>query len=162
MCAALGAMCLLAGLNMASAAEPGPGAKKTWLVSSDELIQAALTNNLDIQISRIQPRQDLFAINGLYSAYEPAFGMSARHNYSAFPSGIFTETGQLYPGGTQDINSYQVGIGGAGGGNILTPWGLSYSMTGPISQQRETGAPEVIFLQSRNFALSAAAEKCLD
>ena len=153
-CAALGAICLMPRLDMATASEPGRGAgQKKWVVNSDDLIQKALTNNLDILISRIQPQQDQFSLNGLYSAYEPAIGVSATHNYNESPGGLFAEIGYEFQPITQRINNYQLGLGGAGGGNVLTPWGTSYSITGPVSQQNQTGYPQ-IYTASPQVSLS--------
>ncbi len=47
--------------------------RTNWVVGSDELIRIALTNNLSIQISQIQPQIDQYALKGLYGVYEPLF-----------------------------------------------------------------------------------------
>lgn len=89
----------------------------------------ALTNNLDILISRITPQIDQFAINGLFGAYEPALSMSAIHNYDALPGGVFTEAGIPYSPTVEKIDSYTPGLAG------MVPTGTTYDFTGPLSRQ---------------------------
>src|ERR1022692_2226206 len=76
-------------------AQPLP-AEKTRVLTIEEVVQMALTNNLDILISRINPVLDQFTVNGLYGAYEPAFSMSAVHNYNDLPAGVLTQAGLVY------------------------------------------------------------------
>ena len=45
--------------------------EQTRLLTIEEVVQMALTNNLDIMISRLNPVIDQFAIHGLYGVYEP-------------------------------------------------------------------------------------------
>jgi outer membrane protein TolC len=108
-----------------------------WVVSSDELIRIALTNNLSILISQIQPDIDQYGLNGLYGAYQPNFTFSAIHSYDSFPPGIFTQAGLTYPATTEQLNAYTPGLSG------LAPWGLSYNFTGPLSEQNVAGAPDL-------------------
>ena len=131
--AALGSSLLLSGLE-AAAQTPMP-AQKDWVVSSDELIRIALTNNLDILLSQIQPEIDQYGLNGLYGGYEPSLTLNTTHSYDSFPSGIFTQAGLAYPATAEQINSYTPGVSG------LAPTGLSYSFTGPLSEQDVSGAP---------------------
>jgi outer membrane protein TolC len=111
--------------------------KKEWIVNAEQLIRIALTNNLDIRISEIQPKLDQFSLNGLYGAYQPNLTMNATHSYDSFPSGVFTQEGLVYPATTEQINSYGPGLSG------FTPWGLNYSFTGPLSEQNVSGAPDL-------------------
>jgi len=53
---------------------------------------------------------DQFTINGLYGAYEPAFSMSAVHNYDAIPGGVFAEDGTPYGSSIEKIDSYTPGL----------------------------------------------------
>jgi outer membrane protein TolC len=133
--AALGAGLLLHGSD-AAAQMPMP-AKTTWVVGSDELIRIALTNNLSILISQIQPQIDQFGLNGIYGAYQPNLTFNAVHSYDSFPPGIFTQAGLTYPATTEQINSYTPGLSG------FAPWGLSYTFTGPLSEQNVSGAPDL-------------------
>ncbi len=109
-------------------AQPLP-AEKTRVLTIEEVVQMALTNNLDIMISRINPMIDQFAVNGLYGVYEPAFSMSAVHNYNDLPGGVFTQAGLVYGSTMEKIDSYAPGLAGT------LPTGLTYNFTGPISRQ---------------------------
>ncbi|HEV7924470.1 MAG TPA: TolC family protein [Verrucomicrobiae bacterium] len=133
--AALGALLLLHGTD--AAAQRGMPPKKDWVVSSDELIRIALTNNISILISQLQPQIDQFSLEGLYGAYEPSLTFNATHSFDSFPSGVFTQAGLAYPATTEQINSYTPGLTG------LAPWGLSYTFTGPLSEQNISGAPDL-------------------
>jgi outer membrane protein TolC len=133
--AALGAWLLLLGAD-APAQTPMPP-KTNWVVGSDELIRIALTNNLSILISQIQPQIDQFALRGLYGAYEPSLTLNATHSYDKFPPGFFSQAGLFYPATTEQINSYTPTLSG------FAPWGLSYSFTGPLSEQNVSGAPDL-------------------
>jgi hypothetical protein len=127
---ALAALLLLQGWG-AIAQTPEPP-KKEWVVGSDELIRIALTNNLSILLGQIQVRIDEFGLNGLYGAYQPSLTVNATHSYDSFPSGFFTQAGLAYPATTEQINSYTPGLSG------FAPWGLSYSFTGPLSEQKRS------------------------
>jgi len=133
--AALGAYVLLAAPDAAAQSFAPPSSN--WVVGSDELIRIALTNNLSILISQIQPEIDQLTLNGNYGAYQPNLTMNAIHSYDSFPSGIYTQAGLAYPATTEQINSYTPGLSG------LAPWGLSYSFTGPLAEQNVSGAPDL-------------------
>jgi outer membrane protein TolC len=142
--AALGALMLLPGSN-AAAQTPMPP-KTNWVVGSDELIRIALTNNLSILISQIQPEIDQYGLNGIYGAYEPNLQATVTHTYNSFPSGISTN-GVPNPATTEQINSYTPVLSG------FTPWGLSYTASGPFSEQNEQGNPD-LYYSSPNVTLS--------
>ncbi|HUD46757.1 MAG TPA: TolC family protein [Candidatus Baltobacteraceae bacterium] len=133
--AAFGAMLMIHGSETFGQSTKPP--KKDWVVNAEELTRIALTNNLDIRISEIQPKLDQFYVNGLYGAYEPTLTMNASHSYDSFPSGVFTQAGLVYPATTEQINSYGPGLSG------FAPWGLNYSFTGPLSEQNVSGAPDL-------------------
>lgn len=96
-----------------------------------------LTNNLDIRINLINPRIDQYTLNGLYGAYEPSFTSSVTHTYDAFPSGYYSQAGLRYPATIEQINTYDPAFAG------ILPSGLSYSVTGPLSEQNVNGAPDL-------------------
>jgi outer membrane protein len=136
-CAALAALLLTHAAGATAQTALGPS--KDWVVGSDELIRIALTNNLNILISQIQPQLDEYSIAGLYGAYEPSLTMNATHAYNSFPAGFFNEGGLTIPvpSTTEQINSYTAGLSGA------APWGLSYNFTGPLVEQNVAGAPDL-------------------
>jgi len=126
----LAALCLgLAGPARAQQAEPAaPAAEgKTRLLSLDDVVQMALTNNLDIQISRYTPILDQFALNGLFSPYDPVFSLNAGRSYNASPSQFYF--GQSFPGNTTVTRSYTPDLTG----NL--PFGLNYDLKAPLSDQ---------------------------
>jgi outer membrane protein len=133
--AAIAAVLFFHGWNAVS--QTGPAAKTDWVVSGDQLIRIALTNNLDIRISQLQPLIDQYGLNGLYGAFEPSFTMNATHNFDAFPPGIFTQTGTGFGAATEQINSYSPGLAGT------APWGLAYNFTGPFAEQNISGEPDL-------------------
>ncbi len=124
---ALAALLCLNGAPRANAQSPPPA--KTRVLTIEEVVQMALTNNLDILISRLTPVIDQFAVNGLYGAYEPSFSMSAVHSYDSLPGGIFTQDGTPYGSSVEKIDSYTPGLAGT------LPTGLTYNFTGPLSRQ---------------------------
>ncbi len=128
--------CLAFGATGASAQSYAPPSTN-WVVDADELIRIALTNNLNIMLSRLQPDIDQYNLQGLYGAYEPSLNLNVTHNYNAFPSGVFTQTGQAFPGGSDQINSYTPAFAGA------SPLGTTYNLSGPFQEQNFAGAPDI-------------------
>lgn len=108
---------------------PAPPADKgkTRLLTVDDVVQMALTNNLDIQISKYTPVLDQFALNGIYSAYDPAFSLSASRNYNSTPGQVFM--GVPFPSSTTVSRSYTPDLNGA------LPYGTTYDLSGPLSDQ---------------------------
>lgn len=127
---ALAALLCFSGATGAGA-QPLP-AEKTRVLTIEEVVQMALTNNLDILISRLNPAIDQFALNGLYGAYEPSFSMSAVHDYNDLPGGVFAQAGLAFPASVEKIDSYTPGLTGT------LPTGLTYNFTGPMSRQNIT------------------------
>ncbi len=133
------ALLFLHGALTTSAQLPQPEEK---VLSGDELVQIALTNNLDIKISRLQPQIDQFALNGLYGAYQPTLTASqngATRFYGSQPGGVFAEGGVEIPvpSTTTRSDNYTPGLSGA------LPSGLTYNVTGPLSYQKISGAESV-------------------
>lgn len=114
-----------------------PAVAPVAAITADQLVRVALTNNLDILISQINPEIDQFNLNGLYGAFEPALTVNATHSYDSFPPGVFTQAGLPYPATVESVNSYTPGLSGT------LPTGLTYTFTGPISQENVSGSPEL-------------------
>jgi outer membrane protein TolC len=109
-------------------APPPPAAEgKTRLLSVDDVVQMALTNNLDIQISKYTPVVDQFALLGLFSAYDPALSVNVSRALNTAP-GQFN-FGILFPPYTTAMDNYSANLGG------MLPFGMSYNLTTPLSQQ---------------------------
>jgi outer membrane protein TolC len=131
-----GALCALFLLNGATTTVAQLRQPEEKVVTGDDLVQIALTNNLDIKISRLQPEIDQFSLNGLYGAYQPNLTMNATRYYSSQPGGVFSEGGleiPVPPTGTRADN-YTPGLSGA------LPSGLTYTVSGPLSFENITGA----------------------
>lgn len=154
---ALAALLCFSGVTGAKA-QPLP-AEKTRVLTIEEVVQMALTNNLDILISRLNPVIDQFALNGLYGAYEPSFSMSAVHNYNDLPAGIFPQAGLFFGATVENIDSYAPGLTGT------LPTGLTYNFTGPISRQNITefgGDRARLFKRSGGHSEPAVVEEPVD
>jgi outer membrane protein TolC len=127
---ALAAAALLCGMAAPQTGAQPLSTETNRILTIDEVVRMALTNNLDILITEINPVIDQYSLNALYGGYEPAFSMSAVHNYDDTPGGFFAETGALaYPPTIENIDSYQAGLQGT------LPTGLTYNFTGPLSRQ---------------------------
>ncbi len=106
------------------------GGTKPLVLTVAGAIQLALTNNLDIRISQINPIIDQFNLTGLYAAYDPAFAASAVRSINVSPGGgSLADTPITIPPSTATIESYSAGISGA------LPTGLTYNLTGPLQWQ---------------------------
>jgi len=135
--AALGAFALAPGSDAAAQTLIPP--KTNWVVSSDELIRIALTNNLSILMSEIQPQIDQFAVNGLYGAYEPSLSLSTTHQYNSSIGGYTNQSGVFVSSVVSQINTYTPGLSG------ITPWGLSYNFTGPLTENNQVSQPDIYY-----------------
>jgi outer membrane protein TolC len=116
--------------SLSAAAQPAPTTTDTGiqrLLSVDDVIKLALTNNLDILITQYTPIEDQFALNGLFSAYDPTFSFGLSRSFNTSP-GVFYQ-GLIYPPYTTAINSYSPSLSGQ------LPFGTTYSLTTPLTQQ---------------------------
>ncbi|MGA2555866.1 MAG: TolC family protein [Verrucomicrobiota bacterium] len=100
---------------------------KTRLITVDDVVQMALTNNLDILITHYTPIQDQFALNGLFSAYDPAFSFNLSRTLNTQPGQFYL--GFIFPPYTTIVNNYTPSLAGT------LPSGLTYDLTAPLSQQ---------------------------
>jgi len=99
----------------------------------EQAVQMAVEHNLNLKIQRFVPALDQFALGAIYgSAYEPAFLASGKDTFTANPDTIIY--GGQTPAQNVDNQLYQFGIGGANGGNALTPWGLQYSLSSSLDK----------------------------
>jgi outer membrane protein TolC len=131
------ALCALFCLHGAAITFAQPRQPEEKVVTGDQLVQIALTNNLDILIGRIQPQVDQFSLNGLYGAYEPSFSMTAEHVFNSQPGGVYAQGGEdiPVPSTVSRIDNYDPGISG------LLPSGMTYKLTGPLSRNEVSGSP---------------------
>lgn len=109
---------------------------KSRVLTIDEAIQLALTNNLNIRISQITPMIDQFTLNGLFSAYDPAFNFGAVRSVNVTPGGgALADTPIQVPSSIGTIESYSAGITGT------LPTGLTYNLSGPLQWQQFSQGP---------------------
>ncbi|HZM04548.1 MAG TPA: TolC family protein [Candidatus Saccharimonadales bacterium] len=131
---------------------------KVQSIHLDEAIQMALQHNLNVQIQRYSPLLDKFALEADYGvAYDPQFVSTVKDTFIAQPGQLIN--GIQAPQVNEDDHSYAVGIGSGNGGNVLTPWGLQYSLGTTLDRTAYTrlgvdtnGLPFPVFTQSKTFA----------
>ncbi|MGD1084930.1 MAG: TolC family protein [Verrucomicrobiota bacterium] len=111
----------------AQSAPPAGDSGKTRPITVAEVIQMALTNNLDILITKYTPILDQFSLNGLYSAYDPAFSMSVTRDLNTQPSQF--AYGIEFPPYITAMNNYSPNLSG------MLPFGLNYQLSTPLNQQ---------------------------
>jgi outer membrane protein TolC len=130
-------LCALFCLHSVPETFAQPRQPEERVVSGDQLVQIALTNNLDILISRLQPEVDQFELNALYGGYDPSLSMKATHSYFSQPGGIDEFGGQVFevPTTITRDDTYNPGISG------LLPWGLNYNLSGTLDNENSTGSP---------------------
>jgi outer membrane protein TolC len=127
---------ILSGLLLCAVAAQAQ-TNKTQPLTLEEAIQMAVEHNLNLKIQRFVPALDQFALGAVYgAAYEPAFMAGGKDSFNANPGGVFN--GNPTPVQHVDDQHYQFGIGGANGGNALTPWGLQYSLTTTLDKSTYT------------------------
>jgi len=104
------------------------------VITMDEILQMAVTNDLDILIVKQNPIVDKFAIDALYASYDPAFTMNATHSYFANAGGV-DQYGRATPvGAVSETTDYQPGLSGQ------LPFGTQYSFyTQPGLIEHQTG-----------------------
>ena len=109
------------------------------VVSADDVVKIALTNDYDIRISQIQMQVDQFAINGDFGAYDPILSATASHNFFSQPGGLEEFNGEVLPVPTTITHedAYNPGISG------LLPTGLTYNLTGNLDNNNTQGQPRL-------------------
>ncbi|HEY1788716.1 MAG TPA: TolC family protein [Verrucomicrobiae bacterium] len=126
-------LCVL--LAFTAGAQTNPSLVATNLVpngrqmSMQDCIQAALRQNLDVQIQRYNPEIDLYNLQASYgAAYDPTLSASGSHDFNVQPGGFFD--GIQLPSETTKEDQFSSGIKGE-----LPVTGLQYDLSGNINQQ---------------------------
>lgn len=91
-------------------------------MSLSECLTEAIQHNFDVQVEHYEPQLKLYDLHLAYAGYDPVFNLSGSH----------THTDQGGPAGTngvsiQDDNGFDSGLKGA------TPWGMSYNLSGSLT-----------------------------
>ncbi|HWD20938.1 MAG TPA: TolC family protein [Verrucomicrobiae bacterium] len=111
----------------------GP-APRPRIITMDEVIRLALTNDLDILISQQTPLLDRLALDGLSSAYDPVFSMVAQRRFNSQPAGIDPITG-LLESQKSSITSYAPSLKGT------LPTGTQYELNLDVEHDLIAGLP---------------------
>ncbi len=111
---------------LTAAAQTGTNSIATRAMSLQDCIQQALQQNFDVQIQRYNPQISLYDLNAAYSGYDPTFNIAGQHNYN--DSGASYQNGQVVAGSEYNANSFNSGFNGG------TPWGMTYNLSGNISE----------------------------
>jgi len=113
------------GLTIAAAAESTNSTSRP--VTLQDCIEMAIQHNLDVQIQRIYPEMMRYSLSASYGAYDPTFSLSGKHSFDLLPKA----GGFGHPDSQTD--TFGTGIGG------MLPWGLTYGLSGSLSQNYGLG-----------------------
>ena len=112
-------------------------------MSLQDCLQEALAHNLDIQIQRYSPQISLYDLKANYSGYDPLLTGSGTHSHSLSGGGLGPSLTNSIPPSTTVADSFRSGLAGG------TPWGMSYSLSGNISDTYgSAGGPPTPFERS--------------
>lgn len=95
-----------------------------------DCIKESLSHNFDVQIERYNPQIALYVLNATYSGYDPTFNFTGQHSYDN--TGARYQNGQPIAGSETEQNSFNSGFTGG------TPWGMTYNLSGNISDTSGT------------------------
>ncbi len=114
--------------NLAAHAQPNLAVptNRVRVITMDEAIQLALTNDVDILISQKNPLIDQLTLDGYFSAYDPVFGLSAIRSFNSSPGKVDPNTGQS----TGTFNSSETAYTPTLTGTL--PFGTQYQFSGPL------------------------------
>jgi len=118
---------------LAVAAQTNMTAAAVREMSLQDCFQEALAHNFDVQIERYVPKISLYDLDAAWAGYDPTVSFSASHSENK--SGL---EGILPPQDSQG-NAFNSGLNG------LSPWGMSYNLSGTVSD-----------LYNRNFISTAS------
>jgi outer membrane protein len=131
------ALALAMGLRAAApAAEPTNAPVRP--VSLQECFALALSNNLDLQIERINPLLAGYDLEIARAGYDPLFTLAGDHSYTVQGAGL-DENNRPYPASRSDANNLSSGLSGQG------PMGLSYKLSGQVDQTYGTDFQRIPF-----------------
>lgn len=100
-------------------------------LSLQDCFAAALKNNFDVRIERFNPQISQFSLSSAYGGYDPQFTIGGQHQYND-SGAYFDSLGSLIVPTENRNNTFNSGLNG------LTPWGMTYDLSGNVSQQHLT------------------------
>jgi outer membrane protein TolC len=106
------------------------------VLALEDCIKLALENNLDVQISRLDPEVAGFQLRATYSSYDPSFSLSGEHSYQLSPGGL-DDQGRTFAGTESETDTFAGSLSG------LLPWGTVYNFGATLSDRYGT-APGTI------------------
>ena len=99
-------------------------------LSLSECLTEALRHNFDVQITRYEPELARYDLHLAYAGYDPTFNLGGTHSHN--DSGGFLGTNSFGGVSISDANSFNSGLGG------LTPWGMTYGLSGSVANSYGT------------------------
>lgn len=101
-------------------------------VTLEDCIKLALEHNLDIKITRVNPRIAQYNLDAIYGDYEPDLSLSGTHSDSTSPTTLDAQN-RVAPGTVSDTERFSVGLGG------LLPTGFTYTLGGDMAETEGIG-----------------------
>ncbi|MBG87202.1 MAG: hypothetical protein CMO80_09925 [Verrucomicrobiales bacterium] len=112
------------------------GYGETVPLSLLDCIQLALQNNLEIQISRLQPEMDEYTLKSSFGNYDPTLDMNVSQNFRLSP-GVTDPNSILGLGTSSESNTERFGPSLRG----ISGYGTSYDLRGQLVRQSGTFFP---------------------
>src|SRR5512133_2598485 len=75
-------ICLLVAATATAAVAQTNAPLEIRRLSLQDCVEAALTNNLGLQIDRYNPQIALYAVQGAYGGYDPTFNLLGEHTHN--------------------------------------------------------------------------------
>ena len=139
-CASL--LFLAASLAVVSAQTNAPAVRA---MSLSDCLNEALRHNFDVQVERYEPAKALLNLNAAYAGYDPTFSLSGTHSHNnlGFETGVYGTFPNI-----SDGNTFSSGLTGS------LPWGMTYGLTGNVSENYGLSYPSSV-LSSGNYDSSS-------
>jgi outer membrane protein TolC len=123
---------LFAVLISATAVFASDATPQKRTMTMEECVRLALEHNFDIRIQRYSPEIARYNLDVFYGGYDPTLSLSAEHAYDLSPGGI-DDQNRPFLGSETEANSIGSSLRG------LLPWGLTYNLSGNMSDRYGTG-----------------------
>jgi outer membrane protein len=108
----------------AAHAQTNPPAR---LLSLEDCVAEALSQNFDVQVARYNPLIDQYNLNGAYGGYDPVLSASGNHSYAVTPGSVTTDQ-IIYPSSIGTDNNFDSSLTGT------SPWGFQYTLSGSVGE----------------------------
>jgi len=135
---------LLAIAGLASPAWSQTNTLQVRKLSLEDCIAISVQHNFDVQIRRYDPDIARLTLNIDYGTYDPTISVTGGHDYNRSAGG-FDAQGRPFGGIETDDNRLSAGLFGA------LPWGLSYSLSGSLTDTYGTRPGSVVDTNNVSF-----------